>query len=262
MKNSNIGFLGLGNMGGALIKGLSETVSKENIFGFDTNSTQCDAFSQQITVTTSAQELADQCDILFCAVKPYTIAPLLTALKVTPETIIVSIAAGVTIDSISKVTSPQQKIVRIMPNTPALIGEGVSALSANENIDNADLTSVSDICAKVGKTVVVPEKLMDAVTGLSGSGPAYVFTFIQAMIDGGVKMGLTRNDATTLAAQTVVGAAKMVLDSDEGPIALRNRVTSPGGTTIAGVHKLESAGFSGTVMSAIEEATRVSKSLG
>jgi len=143
-----------------------------------------------------------------------------------------------------------------------MVGEGMSVLSPNDHVDEQSLLEVEQIFAKIGRVAVLPEKLMDAVTGLSGSGPAYVFTFIQALADGGVKLGIPRDKAVMLAAQTVLGSAKYVLESGEDPSTLRGRVTSPGGTTIEGIHVLERSGFSGIVMDAVEKAAQKSQKLG
>jgi pyrroline-5-carboxylate reductase len=161
-----------------------------------------------------------------------------------------------------KLLGADKKIIRAMPNTPALIGEGMTVLSPNSSLDNESLEAVKEIFQLTGNVLVLPEKHLDAVTGLSGSGPAYVFTFIQALADGGVKMGIPRKEAELLSAQTVLGAAKMVLEGGKGPVELRNSVTSPGGTTIEGLHSLEKGGFSGLVMDAVEAATKRSKNLG
>ncbi|MDA3899209.1 MAG: pyrroline-5-carboxylate reductase [Spirochaetes bacterium] len=260
--NNKTGFIGLGNMGSALIKGLSATTSAESIYGFDTDKTKTEKLSTLITACNDTQQLLDTCGTVIIAVKPHIVPLLLESLTISPSTIVVSIAAGITIETMSKATSPNQKIVRVMPNTPALAGEGMSVLSANSNVTKEEMESVSAIFAKTGKTIIADEKHMDAVTAMSGCGPAYFFTFIQAMADGGVKLGLSREQAVTLAAQTALGAAKMVLTGEDDPITLRNKVTSPGGSTIAAVHVLEQNGFSGIVMDAVEEAASVSSRLG
>jgi pyrroline-5-carboxylate reductase len=176
--------------------------------------------------------------------------------------VIISIAAGVTIGSIEAITGDKTKVIRTMPNTPAMVGEGMTVLSQNKHVDGVELATAEQIFSLLGKTAVMPEKLLNAVTAISGSGPAYGFTLIQAMADGGVKLGIPRDKAVLLAAQTLKGAAAMVLESGEDPISLRGKVTSPGGTTIAAVHVLERAGFSGIMIDAIEEASRVSEKLG
>ena len=258
----NTGFIGLGNMGGALIRGLSATCGSDQLFGYDSEPSKIDEFNGIITACGSAQEIMDRCDTIILAVKPYTVRPILEKLTSNRTSVLVSIAAGVTIETMTLATSADQKIIRVMPNTPALSGEGMTVLCPNRNVSEEELADVCSIFAKTGRTMITEEKHMDAVTAMSGCGPAYFFTFIQAMADGGVKLGLNRNDAVLLAAQTALGAAKMVMTSDEDPITLRNRVTSPGGSTIAAVHVLEQNGFSGIVMDAVEEAARVSSELG
>lgn len=257
-----IGFIGLGNMGEAIINGLTQDYSKDEILGFDPNSQRCEKFSSQITIEASAQALVDNASIIVMAVKPNIIATALEGLTTRDEQIIVSIAAGVSIGKIESKLKSGSKVIRVMPNTPALVNEGMSVLALNSKVSENEATEVRSIFEKVGRTLILAEKYIDAVTGMSGCGPAYVFTFIQAMADGGVKMGLTRADAELLACQTLIGSAKMVLESGESPIALRNKVTSPGGSTIAGIHIFEQQGFSGTVMDAVEEATNVSSQLG
>jgi pyrroline-5-carboxylate reductase len=196
------------------------------------------------------------------AVKPDVIIPLVrnhaAALKQKP---VISIAAGIAIASVKEALGGGT-VIRVMPNTPALIGQGMSVISADASCDGEILKTVEMIFACLGKTMQLPEKLMDAVTALSGCGPAYAFTVIQAMADGGVKLGIPRDKALVLAAQTLAGAANMALASDKGPIELRGMVTSPGGSTIEAVHCLERAGFSGTLIDAIEAAARKSEKLG
>jgi len=183
-------------------------------------------------------------------------------MNVSGDTIIVSIAAGVTIAAMEQAAGGDKKLIRVMPNTPSVAGEGMSVLSPNKNIDAKALDIVENIFSQIGKVLVLSEELMDSVTGLSGSGPAYVFTFIQALTDGGVKMGIPRDKSLVLAAQTVLGSAKLVLETGEDPISLRGKVTSPGGTTIEGVHILEKKGFSGIVIDAVEAGTLKSRKLG
>ncbi len=261
-----IGIIGAGNMGSALAKGLAKHSVPENISLFDTDEDKARLLSVElkITLSESAKKLVDISDIIVLAVKPDRIIPVLDNIQnsIRPDILIVSIAAGISIDAMVRVTGPSVKIVRAMPNTPALIGEGVTAISGSGSVSDSDMATVSGIFDCVGITVQVPEKLMDAVTAVSGSGPAYVFTFIQAMADGGVKMGLPRDKALILAAQTVLGSAKLVLETSESPITLRGNVTSPGGTTIDAVHVLERAGFSGIVIDAVEKAAIKSKKLG
>ena len=170
--------------------------------------------------------------------------------------------AGVKTETIETVLNKPVRVVRVMPNTPALVLEAAAAISPGAYASADDVSLTCSIFDLLGKTCQVEEKLLDAVTGLSGSGPAYVYTFIESLSDAGVKNGLPRDVATMLAAQTVYGSAKMVLETCEHPAVLRGKVTSPGGTTIAGLHVLEQAGFRGTVMTAVDVATQRSKELG
>lgn len=258
-----IGVAGLGNMGGSIISGLAGTYSPELLFGYDIDGAKCQALSHKLTPSASPAELVRACDIVIIAVKPDIVPKLLADVKADADgTVFISIAAGVTIGSIEAIIGSDKKIIRAMPNTPAMVGEGMSVLSPNANVDGAELAHAEEIFSLLGKTLVLPEKLLNAVTALSGSGPAYGFTLIQAMTDAGVKLGIPRDKALILSAQTLKGAAAMVLENGEDPISLRGKVTSPGGTTIAAVHVLERAGFSGIMIDAIDEAMKVAVRLG
>lgn len=250
-----IGCIGLGNMGSAICMGLARIVKPQNIIGFDIDIPKAADFAAQakITLSPSIEELSHKCDVIILAVKPAIIEQTAKQIKhKTKSKLIVSVAAGITIENLAGWLGDGFRIIRCMPNTPALIGEGMSVLSAI-SADEDDIICAKEIFSALGTVIVLPEHLMDAVTAVSGSGPAYVFTFIQSMADGAVKLGLSRNDALLLASQTVLGSAKMVLQGNE-PIVLRGKVTSPGGTTIEAVHVLEKNGFSGIVMDAIEAA--------
>lgn len=258
-----IGCAGLGNMGGAIIGGLAKQFPKERLFGYDKDHDKAVGISHHVTLCTSVSELVSNSDILIIAVKPDVVKSLLSEVKpVIDGTLLISIAAGITIGAIEEAAGSDRKVIRVMPNTPALVGEGMAVLAPNANCDQADLAHAEEIFSLLGKTLILPEKHFDAVTALSGSGPAYGFTMIQAMADAGVKLGIPRDKAQLLAAQTLKGAAEMVVASGDEPIALRGKVCSPGGTTIAAVHVLERAAFSGIVMDAIEEAAAVSAKLG
>lgn len=259
----SIGCIGLGNMGSAICIGLSQLLHPKSIIGYDVDSSKVKDLAGKINLSaaSSIQELSDKSDVIIIAVKPNMVKTVTNEIKSKQKaTLIISIAAGITLARLSEWLGDSYRIIRCMPNTPALIGEGMSVLSTISATEN-DIRIAQAIFSALGKVMILPENLMDAVTALSGSGPAYVFTFIQAMADGGVKTGLTRNDALTLAAQTVLGAAKMVLQGQE-PIVLRGKVTSPGGTTIDAIHILEKNGFSGIVMDAIEVAYKKSQKLG
>ncbi len=260
-----IGMIGAGNMGEAIINGLSTKLAPQQLFLYDIDNKKAESISQNSNINhkTKIEDLINNSDIIILAVKPNIILNLLDDIsKYINDKIIISIAAGITIKSIEDRISHKHQIIRVMPNTPSLVGEGISVLSPNSTTTDETIKIAQQIFSTIGKQAVLPESQMDAVTGLSGSGPAYVYTFIQGLIDGGVKMGLSREIATKLAAQTVLGSAKMVLDNNADPISLRGKVTSPGGTTIEGVHVLEKAGFSGIIMDAVETATLKSKKLG
>ncbi len=203
-------------------------------------------------------------DIILLAVKPQVMDSVLTELKeaVSQNHLVISIAAGVTLGKLEGLLGGSAKVIRVMPNTPALVLEGAAALSKGKNADKADMECALTIFKAVGKAVEVPESLMDAVTGLSGSGPAYCFSFIEALIQAGIKEGLPRPTATELAIQTVIGSAKMCMETGRHPMELTAMVTSPGGTTIQGLYQLERSGFSGIVMDAVTAATKRSKELG
>jgi pyrroline-5-carboxylate reductase len=202
--------------------------------------------------------------LLLVAVKPQSVAGLLqeVASDVTDRHLLVSIAAGVTIQKLDQLLGQQRRIVRVMPNTPCLVGAAASGIAAGPGARAEDLQTVVRFMGSVGVARVIPETLLDAVTGLSGSGPAFVFTMIEALSDGGVRAGLPREVSTALAAQTVLGAAKMVLDTGEHPGALKDAVASPAGTTIEGLSVMERAGVRGALIDAVVAAAQRSKELG
>jgi pyrroline-5-carboxylate reductase len=265
LNNMTIGCIGGGNMGSAILSGLAKNINKDNIICFDKDNSRLESIKSGlgIKISNSAVDLTASSDVIILAVKPDVVRPVLLEIKNNiSKKFVISVAAGISINTINEIIESPKNIVRVMPNTPALIGEGMSVISPGKDTDNKLLAISEEIFSYLGKVLILPEKLMDAVTAVSGSGPAYGFTLIQAMVDGGVKIGLPRDKATILAAQTILGAAKMVLDSKDDPITLRGKVTSPGGTTIEAVHILERAGFSGIVMDAIEAAKCKSEKLG
>lgn len=217
----------------------------------------------QINVTTHNEEVAKFADVLFLAVKPDQYNGVIQQVKdaVDSDTIIVSIAAGITLGSLKNAFGKKIKAVRSMPNTPSLVGEGLSALCPNDLLDEEDLKIVTALFESFGKAELVPEYLMDAIPAISGSSPAYVFMFIEALADGGVKQGLPRQQAYRLAAQAVLGAAKMVLDTGIHPGELKDQVCSPGGATIEAVSTLEKEQFRGAVLAAMESCTKKVKEL-
>lgn len=265
LSKKTIGCIGTGNMGSAIISGLSSNLNKEKIVAFDVNNSALESvkLKYDINIADNITDLTKKSDVIIIAVKPDIVSIVVNELKdVAANKVIISIAAGITISSIEDIIRSPQSIIRVMPNTPALIGEGISVLAPNNNVDDESLDLVKDIFGFLGNVMILPEKLMDAVTAVSGCGPAYCYTLIQAMTDGGVKSGIPRDEALKLSAQTIYGAAAMVLQSGEEPIILRGKVASPGGSTIEAIHTLERSGFSGIVMDAIESAKIKSEELG
>lgn len=266
--DKKIAFLGGGNMAEALIKGLlaSNLVKAEQLIANDVSADRLEHLRNTygISVQKSTRDAASEAGIILLSVKPQVIDVVLN--KIVPvadkDKLVISIAAGVTISRIEKMLAANPRVIRVMPNTPALVLAGAAGIAAGSKATEDDIKLAQQIFGAVGRSVVVEEKLMDAVTGLSGSGPAYVFMIIDALSDAGVKAGLPRPLALELAAQTVYGSAKMVLETKEHPGKLRDMVTSPGGTTIEGLHALEKGKLRATLMNAVEAATARSKELG
>jgi pyrroline-5-carboxylate reductase len=263
-----IGFLGAGRMATALARGwvAAGLARAEEVLASDPLPTARDAFCEGSSLRTTADNLAvvRDSDLLVIAVKPQTMANLLGEIRplVGGRHLILSIAAGITLRQLSEGLGTGRRIVRVMPNTPCLIGASASGYSPGEQATADDVALVDRLFNAVGKAFRLPEQQLDAVTGLSGSGPAFVYLMIEALSDGGVRVGLPREVATALAAQTVLGAARMVLETGSHPGALKDAVASPGGTTIAGLHALERAGVRGGLMDAVEAATLRSRELG
>ncbi len=266
--DKKIAFLGGGNMAEALIKGIiaAGTTKPDQILVTDISVDRLEHLRKTygIIIQKSNPEAVREAGIVILSVKPQVIDRVLHDIMVdiNDAKLVISIAAGVTIEKIESALPAKARVVRVMPNTPALVLAGAAALAAGGYATADDMKLAQSIFNAVGRAVIVEEKLMDAVTGLSGSGPAYVFTIIDALSDAGVKAGLSRQLALELAAQTVFGAAKMVLDTKEHPGKLRDMVTSPGGTTIEGLHALEKGKLRATLMNAVEAATARSKELG
>ena len=263
----SIGFLGAGQMATALARGWANAalLDAAKCSASDPYPEACERFTTATGIKTSASNatVVAKCDVLILAVKPYVLPKLLAEIRpqLKPQHLVVSIAAGITLAQIAEGLGEKTRIVRVMPNTPALVGQSASgfALGAAATADDAKL--VEALFRSVGVAYQLSEHLLDAVTGLSGSGPAYAYLFIEALADGGVKMGLPRDVAIKLAAQTVLGAAKMVLETGQHPAMLKDAVASPGGTTIAGLHALELAGVRGCVIDAVEAGTKRAKEL-
>ncbi|MEI9865916.1 MAG: pyrroline-5-carboxylate reductase [Limisphaerales bacterium] len=266
--SSNIGFLGAGKMATALARGFvrAELVIPREVIASDPYSTALKNFANETDAKTTASNLdvAKFADVLILATKPDQVGGVLAEISsaFTKKHLLVSIAAGVTLAKLEAGLPAGARVIRVMPNTPALVGEGASAFALGKNASVADAELAKKLLSAVGIAFQVKESLLDAVTGLSGSGPAYVYQFIEALSDGGVASGLPRDIATKLAAQTVLGGAKMVLETGEHPGALKDQVTSPGGTTIEGLHALEKGKLRATVISAVRAATEKSKKLG
>ena len=261
-----IGFIGGGNMAAAIIGGMisSSCAKAEDIMVYDKNPDALDKLNKTYKIDKDFS-LSDVCssDLLFLAVKPNVIYSVIDEIKdlVSKEIVIVSIAAGQSIEKLTNAFKKGLKIVRVMPNTPALVGEGMSAVSVNALVNEEDINSVMTILKSFGKAEIVPEKLMDTVTGVSGSSPAYVFMLIEAMADAAVLGGMPRSQAYTFAAQAVLGSAKMVLDLPNHPAELKDMVCSPAGTTIEAVKVLENDGFRSSIINAIDACIKKSKSM-
>ncbi|HVU03765.1 MAG TPA: pyrroline-5-carboxylate reductase [Polyangiaceae bacterium] len=266
--DTKIGFLGAGNMAGALLSGLlsANVVAAANLCASDPRKERLAELSSKYGIRTTSDnaELVQSSNVVVLSVKPQVLPQVLTESggKMGASHLVVSIAAGVTLAALEDKLGPGARVVRAMPNTPALAGAGATALAGGSNASSADLELARRLFDAVGRTLVLSESHLDAVTGLSGSGPGYVMLVIEALSDGGVKAGLPRDVAQLLAAQTVFGAAKLLLESGEHPAKLREMVTSPGGTTIAGLSALEAHGVRGAFIDAVEKATSRATELG
>lgn len=265
--NKKIGFIGSGNMGGAMIGGIinANIVSKESIYVSDINEASLATMkaSYGVNVTTSNSDLAKECDIIVLSVKPFLYPIVIKEIKdvVKKDVIIVVIAAGQSSDAVQELFGKEVKIVKTMPNTPALVGEGMAAISPAKNVTKEEAAEIVEIFNSFGKSEIVPEKLMDAVTAVSGSSPAYIYMMIEAMADAAVVEGMPRPQAYAFAAQAVYGSAKMVLETGKHPGELKDMVCSPGGTTIAAVAKLEETGFRSSIMQAMKACADKSKEM-
>eukprot|EP00742_Colponemidia_sp_Colp-10_P002273 GILJ01002427.1.p1 GENE.GILJ01002427.1~~GILJ01002427.1.p1 ORF type:complete len:270 (+),score=25.42 GILJ01002427.1:45-854(+) len=267
MAQAIIGFLGGGQMATAMINGFvkAEICDYARMIVSDPYTPSLDAFrALGVTATSSNVEVASNSEIIIIALKPDVVCHVLDEVvaHIRPSHLVISIAAGVTLSTLQQHLPPSTRVVRVMPNTPCLVGQTAAGFALGSHATGADKETVERIFGAVGISYCVPEKQLDAVTGLSGSGPAYVFMMIEALADGGVRAGLPRPVALGLAAQTVYGSAKMVLDSRKHPGELKDAVASPGGTTIAGIHALEQAGFRAAVMNAVYAASKRSEELG
>ena len=258
-----IGFIGGGNMAEAMIKGMLRSNLKDIIISEPRNERrEYLEYAYHIKTTPKNSDVVRQCSIIILAVKPQNMDDVTAEIvgTVSNDTVIVSIAAGVTLSYLTS-RLKTTKIIRVMPNTPALVQEGMSVLAISEGIPDSQIAVVRDIFLSFGKVLVLPEKYLDAVTALSGSGPAFIALFVEAMIDAGVKMGLTEENALELSRQTLLGTAKL-LETGIPPAKLRDMVTSPGGTTAAGLKVFEEKNFHDLILYVIKAATERSKELG
>lgn len=268
MNTARIGFLGAGNMSGALIAGLlaGNAFGKDQIRASDPQRERLSELSAAHGIETFSTnaELVRWANVVVLGVKPQVVAAVLADCGsfAGPEHLIVSVAAGVSVATLEAGLGKGARVIRAMPNTAALAGAGATAVSAGTLATPEDVKAAQALFDAVGRTVVLAEQHLDAVTGLSGSGPAYVMLFVEALADGGVKMGLPRDVALLLASQTVFGSAKLLLDTREHPARLKDMVTSPGGTSIAGLKALEAGAVRASIMEAVEQATHRSAELG
>lgn len=267
-EDRTIGFIGGGNMGEALVRGLisASLFQAERIFVHDVSAPRVEYLAKEygIKPCRSIPELAGACRVIVIAVKPQVIASVLGELNgaLSENRLVISIAAGIPLSMLERGLPEATPIVRVMPNTPALVLKGASALSRGKSVAPEQMETALEIFRAVGKAVEVEEKWMDTVTGLSGSGPAYVLLMIEAMIDAGVLMGLPRHLSRELAVQTFIGTSIMLDQSGKHPAEMKDMITSPGGTTIRGLKVMEEKGVRGAIFEAVEAATRRSEELG
>lgn len=262
-----IGFIGTGNMGSSIIKGIlsSKFEKSENINIFDLDKEKVNNLVKEygVNAVNSEKELAKNSDIIVLSVKPHIIPVVLKNLSenVKKDAIILTIAAGISISVIENALGEDKKVVRTMPNTPAQVLSGMTAVTFNKNIENSEKEIIFKLLNSFGKSVEIEEKLMHAYTGISGSLPAYVYMFMEALADGGVLCGMPRNKAYEIVAQTVAGSAKMLLETGKHPGQLKDEVCSPAGTTIEAVRVLENGNFRGNVIEAVVACTEKSKEM-
>jgi pyrroline-5-carboxylate reductase len=265
--NKKIGFIGFGKMAQAMAGGMvnSGLEPRQIMASMRTEKTRQYAKDQYgITTSSSNREVAEFADVLFLAVAPYTYFEVINEVKETikSDTIIITIAAGITTSDVEHAFGKKIKVVRTMPNTPSLVGAGMTAVSVNSEVTEDELNSIEALLSSFGKVEIIAESQMDAIPAISGSSPAYVYMMIEAMADGGVRQGLSRDQSYRLAAQAVLGAAQMVLETGKHPGELKDQVTSPGGATIAAVSTLEQERFRGAVLAAMDSCTAKVKELG
>lgn len=265
--NKKLGFIGCGNMGLAMLEGIigSRVLDAKNIYCSAKSDDSKRKIEEKFGVNVCSNvEIAKQADAIVLAIKPYLFSEVISEIKdfVKKDIIIISIAAGVEIADIENLFGRKDlKVVRAMPNTPALVGEGMSAICPNKNIEDRELNTVKDLFTTFGKCEVLEEKYFHGFIALCGSSPAYVYMFIEAMGTAGIKSGISAKQSYKLAAQSVLGAAKMVLETEEHPAILRDKVCSPGGTTIEAVNELENNGFKSSIIKAMESCEKKSREM-
>ena len=263
--SKSIGFIGCGNMGGAILGGIADKGIFGEMYVYDKNTDKAREMADKYDAEAVSVELAAGCDVVLLAVKPNVLYSVIDEIKpfVKENAAVISIAAGQSMAKIEAAFGREIKLARVMPNTPALVGEGMSAISVNGALfDDAPMTAtVIGIFGAVGKAELVPESLMDAVTGVSGSSPAYAFMFIEALADAAVEHGISKEKSFTFAAQSVLGAAKMVLETGIHPKQLKENVCSPGGTTIEAVKVLEEMGMQDIIKKAVDACVKKSRSM-
>jgi pyrroline-5-carboxylate reductase len=261
-----IGFIGAGNMAEAMIRGLLRgTFRAEQVSASGPRAERMRELSEAFGIeTTTDNKIPAAAEIVVLSVKPQILSRVLDEVgdTIAPDALVISIAAGIPVAAIAQRLPIGTRVVRAMPNTPALVDAAATAIAGGEHARETDLEDAKRIFDAIGLTVILDEYQLDAVTGLSGSGPAYVFLILEALSDAGVKVGLSRRTAQLLAAQTLLGSAKLLLETNEHPGRLKDMVTSPGGTAITGLHTLENGGVRTTLMNAVEAATRRSRELG
>ncbi|MEK7872107.1 MAG: pyrroline-5-carboxylate reductase [Nitrospirota bacterium] len=256
-----IAFIGGGNMAEAMIRGIIKAglCNKKDIFVSDVSPDRLSLLKEKYGIETRSgnKEVLKLSDLIVLSVRPLVADSVLAEIKdqFDPGTLVISIVTGIPISRIAEGIDKKARVIRAVPNLPVLVGDGLTAISPGKGVTDEETKWISSLFNSVGRSIVLEEKYLDAVTGLAGSGPAFVFLILEAMADGGVKMGLPRETAMLLASQTLMGSARMVLETGEHPGTLKDRVASPGGTTIAGLHRLEKEGVRGTIISAIEAAT-------
>jgi len=265
--NKIIGFIGSGNMASAMMEGVirAKLVDNKNIIASDKSEQALKTVEKKLGIVTTLdnKEVAKKADILILAIKPHHFEKVLQEIKenVKENSIVVSVGAGISLDFLKKNLKEGTKFIKTMPNTPSLVGEGMSAASLGENVSEEEVEEALEIFRSFGEIDVIDEKLMDGFTALCGSSPAYIYMLIEAMGDAGVKEGIPRALAYKMAAQSVLGSAKMVLETGEHPGTLKDNVCSPGGTTIEAVVSLEEGGFRSSIMKAMRLCAQKSESM-